>query len=305
MGEIGKNLSNTLYKILVRETTVENIEKVFIDFELKKDDFLEEFMDWSGLHAAIYRAQRKLKEEYCFVDIKILEEQDKEKYAEYETIIEQEKKKVAKEAEEILERLLDEGKIISTVKEIKKGEKITAIIVPGQEKNYPDSKDGCVEINGSEDMKKRNIICINGKYYAYPDPLVASLSLCVNEFKLFDDNIQLLANQMYNTKAEGYDIPINDRIFFLQQLFPEYRDEIEHIMNRYEKEGSLYIYEEDDIEYLLRESELRKKEHTAEEIGQGTANGLSKGEEDAVKKALIEAQEKEKKPKPAEEQDLN
>ena len=154
-------------------------------------------------------------------------------------------------------------------------------------------------------MKERNIICINGKHYAYPDSNVASLSLRVYEFKLFDDDIELLANQMYNTKAEGYDIPINDRIFFLQKLFPEYRDEIEHIMNRYEKEGSLYIYEEGDIEYLLRESELRKKEHTAEEIGQGTANGLSKGEEDAAKKALIEAKEKEKKPKPAEEKDLN
>ena len=303
MGKIGKDLSNTLYKILVRDITVENIDKVFIDFELKKDDFLEEIKRWDGLRAAIYRAQRVMREKYDFEDFKKLHEQDKEKYAEYENIIEQEKKKVAKEAEEILERLLDEGKIISTVKEIKKGEKITARIVPGQEKNYPDSKDGCVEINGSEDMKKRTIICINGKYYAYPDPLVASLSLCVNEFKLFDDDIELLANQMYNTKAEGYDIPINDRIFFLQKLFPEFRDEIAHIMTRYGKKGSFYIYEEGNIVYLLRESELRKKEHTAEEIGQGTANGLSKGEENAAKKALIEAQEKALKI--ADEQELN
>lgn len=305
MGKIGNNLSETLYKILRRETTVENIDKVFIDFELKKDNFLEKFMHWDGRRAAGYRAQRKLKEKYDFVDFKKLHEQDKEKFAEYETIIEQEKKKVAKEAEEILERLLDEGKIISTVKEIKKGEKITAIIVPGQEKNYPDSKDGCVEINESENMKERTIICINGIYYAYPNPIVASLYLNFYENKLFDDDVELLANQMYNTITEERNIPINDRIFFLQKLFPEYRDEIEYIMNRYEKEGSLYIYAEQDIVYLIRESELRKKEHTAEEIGQGTANGLSKGEEDAAKKALIEAQEKEEKPKPAEEQDLS
>ena len=272
MGKIGNDLGYTISEVIDRQLKIQEIDRVYIDFELEKDEFLSVFYFEYGEDSAHFRASCIVEGKYHFNDFEEIKKQDEERYniidGEFQTLKEQKEEEVKAEAEELLEKLIEQGKIISTVKKTKDDEKIR--------------------------------VYINGKSYDYLNPKIGSLSLGDGHYKLFDNELDLLADQIYNSYRVE-DVSIKDRINFLQKWFPEYSSTIEEIMNKKGcEEMETWV-----IRYFLGEAERQINKHTASEIGMGAENGLSKKEEVEAKKALIEAQEKEKKPKPAEEQDLN
>ena len=273
MGKIGNNLEYVISEIILRQLKLQDIDRVYIDFELEKDKFLEDFFCSDGEDIAYFKACCIVERKYHFYDFDELEKQDKEQYdriyGEVQVLKEKKDEEVKAEARELLEKLIEQGKIISTVKKTKDDEKIR--------------------------------VYINGESYDYPNPNVGSLSLVDRAYNLFDNELDLLADQIYNTYRDRRckDVPIKDRINILQKWFPEYSSIIEEIMNKKGcKEMETWV-----IRYFLGEAERQINKHTASEIGKGVEKGLSKEEEEAAKEALIRAKERETKT--ADEQDLN
>ena len=273
MGKIGNDLGYTISEVIDRQLKIQEIDRVYIDFELEKDEFLSVFYFEYGEDSAHFRASCIVEGKYHFDDFEELKKQDEERYniidGEFQTLKEQKEDEVKAEAEELLEKLIEQGKIISTVKKTKDDEKIR--------------------------------VYINGKSYDYLNPKIGSLSLGDGHYKLFDNELDLLADQIYNSYRDRRckDVSIKDRINFLQKWFPEYSSTIEEIMNKKGcEEMETWV-----IRYFLGEAERQKNEHTASEIGMGAAKELSKKEEEAAKEALIRAKEKEET-RTSDEQDL-
>ncbi len=256
-GLIGNSLSYTMRKILDGEVSADDIDKIYASTCFTEDTMsklISEYeFQWDS--AARDRAEKEICEKYGVEEIYDLDDREKRIMAHKEAYSRRDELLpiVTVEAEELLHNLWDNNKIIQTRYRIPEGETaIVKIVENGQEREFEE---------GSE------VVNINGElYYDYSG---YSASLGMGTSKLFNSEIELIANQLPN----GHSIGINEaRIFYMQKLFPQYKDTIMQVgqaMKINIKENGFLKLNEGEILDLLNQSLNRENEHTAEEIGEG------------------------------------
>ena len=272
-GLIGNSLSYSMSSILSGRISAEDIDKIYAGTcftEETMPNLLSQYKDyWDS--AAYDRAEKEICEKYGvekLIELKNGEEYEKA-YDEVYTRGDELRATVAREAEELLQKLWDEGKIIQTRYRVPQGQKVKAKVFPGHERHYYGGEIvDEVEIEGKEQGRYDEILCLNGEYYDYTDSATVSLGVASNG--LFNNEIELLANQL--VRGFSNDDRNIDRIFFLGKMFPQYKDAIEQVSSKLD-----YGSSEKEVLEMLEEALRQKGEHTAEEIGEGLGD-LTQGE---------------------------
>ena len=291
-GLIGNSLSYTMSKILSGEVSADDIDKIYCGTcftEETMSELLSEYQTyWDS--AARDRARREVCEKYGVQRLgQLRNEEDYDKaYDELYARGDELRPTVAAEAEQLLHKLWDEGKIIQTRYRVPEGQKVKAKRLPGHEIRYSDGQVlDEVEIEGTGQGRYDEIVCIDGEYFAYHDTLASSLGL--GNSGLYNNEIELLANQIRQGSRTNV-FPSEDRSFFLQKLFPQYKEAIAQVMSEMNYELS-----EKDVYDMLQEALRQKGEHTAEEIGEGIAD-LTQGEVGEALNAITDIGEPQKDP---------
>lgn len=272
-GLIGNSLSYTMQKILSGNISAEDIDKIYAGTCFTKETMPELLNGyrfyWDSV--AYDRAEREICQKYGVKSLMELKDDVKHEKA-YEEIYargEELRPTIAVEAEQLLHELWNEGKIIQTRYRVPKGQKIKAKVFPGHEVHFIGGEEANeIEIEGKGESRYDEILYLNGEYYDYPSS--STVSLGIGKSGLFNNEIELLANQLsYGFSEDARNV---DRVFFLQKMFPEYKDAIEQVSGQLN-----YRTSEKEVLEMLEEALRQKGEHTAEEIGEGIGD-LTQGE---------------------------
>ena len=288
-GLIGNSLSYTMTKILSGEISAEDIDKIYAGTcftEETMSELLSAYQTcWDS--AALDRARREVCEKYGvqkFRELRNEEDYDKaydEVYARGDEL----RPTVAAEAEQLLHKLWDEGRIIQTRYRVPKGQTVKARYFPDGSTEY--------EVTGTGQERYDEILDLNGEYYFTPIDNVASLGLQTSG--LFNNELELIANQLYcgwswddNSRHD------QDRLIFFEKMFPQYKDVITEVGGKLNSGLTKELREQGILE-MLQEALKERGEHTAEEIGEGIAD-LTQGEVGEALSAITDIGEPQKDP---------
>ena len=296
-GLIGNSLSYVMRAVLKGEVSVDDIDKIYAQTCFTEDrmsNLLSEYnFYWED--SARARAEEEICQKYGVEDIWDLEDKEmrhnahKEVQARADELMPQ----VVTEAETLLHKLWDEGRIIQTRYRVPEGQTVKAKLFPGHERHYYGGQvETEVEVTGTGQGRYDEILDLNGEYYYSYDTAVASMGMQRSGF--FNNEIELIANQLYN----GYswqDTQRNaDRLFAFQKLFPQYKDAIAQVGAKLDIDSIRDVREQGVLE-MLQEALKDRGEHTAEEIGEGIAD-LTQGEVGEALNTIIDIGEPQKDP---------
>ena len=297
-GLIGNSLSYTMQRILSGEVSVDDIDKIYAGTCIAEDrmsGLLQEY-NYYWENVARERAEAEICQKNGVEDIWDLEDKEKRHQAREELYARAREitPEVATEAETLLHKLWDEGRIIQTRYRVPEGQTVRAKLLPSRSKWY-DGKEAQkeVEVTGRGEGRSDEILDLNGEYYYCYDTGVASLGR--QRSGLFNNELELIANQLYNgwswdddTEKDG------DRLFCFEKIFPQYKDVIAEVGGKLNKESIRELREQGVLE-MLQEALKARGEHTAEEIGEGIGD-LTQGEVGEALNAITDIGEPQKDP---------
>ncbi len=284
-GLIGNSLSYTMKQILSGKVSTDDIEKIYagscMDESSIPDVIKQYHFDWE------MTAMNKAEEEICqkYGVKKIWEIKDKEKLLQAEREIADRTKEltpeVTAEAEALLHELWNSKKIIQTRYRVPEGKTIKVKRFPDHEVRYNgEIVSDEMEVKGQEEGRDVEVINLNGEYYFHHDPNIAYLG--AGNSRLFNNEQELIVNQIYYGLSWQDEQRLNDRIFALQKMFPQYKDAIEKVARSLNFDSIRELQEEGFLKMFQEEIEKRG-DHTAEEIGEGVGEVAQIDVRDALK----------------------
>ena len=290
MGKIGNSLSSTVRKILSGAVKEEEIEKIYCGTCIPMENFIDEVPssyigNWVGEvledevnELAFKRLSRAMNEEE---QNKIIEEIKMEVYT--KDNIERAKQKV----KEVLSKLLAGGKIIQTRYEIPETQETAEINYTSIRERYIDGKKITSEEVSGESLVdgwsvRAEVTNINGKLYKFIDNHETSLES--GGSGIFDNELELIVSEMTGSSELK-----DERVFFMQEMFPQYREQIDKIAKlmrgQMEKRGFAYVTKQDLYDVLV-------PEHTADEISEDINSLPTKELVSRVLKTITQDKEK-------------
>ena len=263
-GLIGNSLSYTMRKVLSGEVSADDIDKIYAGTCFTEETMSElisgyEFY-WREVASA--RADAEICTKYGVEEFWDLEDKAErvEAYREADERTDELLPEVTAEAEELLHNLWDNNKIVQTRYKVPEGQTVIAKVAPFifNKKSYQEEE---YETDGGP---RGEVVQINGEFYV--DPTANSAGLGISCSKLFNNELELIANQICNGTGVFYDREgtKETRIFFMQKIFPQYKDAIAQIGEKL----SSGLREQEILE-MFNEALGKTEEHTAEEIGEG------------------------------------
>lgn len=278
-GLIGNSLSYTMGKVLNGEISADDVDKIYAQTcftEDKMSNLINEY-NFYWEQSARTRAEKEICQKYGVEDIWDLEDREKRHKAHEEVYVRvgELTPQVVTEAETLLHKLWDEGRIIQTRYRVPKGQTVKAKVFPGHETHYYGGQmSDEVEVTGKGQGRNDEILDLNGEYYYCYDTAVASLGM--QRSGLFNNEIELIANQLYSGYSWQDSQRNADRLFAFQKIFPQYKDAIAQVGGKLNADLIMELREQGVLE-MLQEALRERGEHTAEEIGEGIGD-LTQGE---------------------------
>lgn len=291
-GLIGNSLSYVMRAVLKGEVSADDIDKIYTGTCYTEDRMLSEYNHILE-RCAITRAAEEICQKYGVEDIWDLEGTGIDAYKEALARADELMPQVVTEAETLLHKLWDEGRIIQTHYRVPEGQTVKAKLFPGNERHYNGGQvETEVEVTGKGQGRTDEILDLNGEYYYSDDIMAADMGM--GESRLFNNEIELIANQLYYGYSRKCPQRNADRLFAFQKLFPQYKDAIEQVGKNLlfysiREKGEKVVLEK------LQEALKDRGEHTAEEIGEGIAD-LTQGEVGEVLNTIIDVGEPQKAP---------
>lgn len=256
-GLIGNSLSYVMRAVLNGEVSADDIDKIYEGTcitENRMSNFINEIESSLGA-IAMKRAEREICQKYGFKSL-----WDTDDAAIFNQVALRAKElfsEVIAEAEGLLHNLWDSNKIIQTRYRIPEGQSVVAKVTPAN-RQYDQDEHAEYETQGNS---RREVVQINGEFY---EDWNNSSCLVFGGSKLFNSELELIANQLRKGYSLCNESKENEtRIFFMQKLFPQYKDAIAQVSDL-----EIFLGEEAILK-LLNEALRQNGEHTAEEIGEG------------------------------------
>lgn len=289
-GLIGNSLSYTMQEILSGKISAEDIDKIYAQTCVTKNTMSKIITEYNFYweNAARTRAKTEICQKYGVEDIWDLEDEEKrhnaheELYARTGELIPQ----VVTEAETLLHKLWDEGKIIQTRYRVPEGQTVKAKVFPSYEFYHGGQVSDEVEVTGKGQGRYDEILDLNGEYYYCSDTAIASLGL--QRSGLFNDEKELIANQLFVGYSWQDSQRNADRLFAFQKMFPQYKDAIAQVGGKLNTDSIRNLTEQSVLE-MLQEALKEREKHTAEEIREGI-EGLTQGEVGEALKTITEGE---------------
>lgn len=255
-GLIGNSLSYTMRKVLIGEVSADDIDKIYAGTcftEETMPELISEY-EFGWREVANDRAIAEICKKYGVEKIWDLEgrAEREEAYREVSERRDELIPEVTVEAEELLHDLWDNNKIVQTRYQVPKGQ---TVIVKCPPHGINEEADKTYETDGGP---RGEVVQINGEFYQDWDD---SASLGWGRSGIFNNELELIANQI----DQGFQVTTKtSRIFFMQKIFPQYKDAIAQVGEKLSDRPR-----EQEILEMLNEALGKTGEHTAEEIGEG------------------------------------